>query len=156
MLNPVNGLSGMVLVFVLSMQKIILAAETGLSALVVQFPAYLKVDLGLDPFMVGSVGSVFALFCLVGNLFGGAIFDKLGVTKGLIVAFLLAGMSRLCLIFAKQIPQLAFGFAVLKGLSVFAFVAICYLSLILTSINIKKLNDDVNKDLENSQFNKVM
>lgn len=33
MLNPVNGVSGMILGFVLGMQKIILAAETGLGAL---------------------------------------------------------------------------------------------------------------------------
>jgi Na+/alanine symporter len=33
MLNPVNGISGMILGFVLGMQKVILAAETGLGAL---------------------------------------------------------------------------------------------------------------------------
>lgn len=92
------------------------------SALAAQFPAYLKVNVGLSPFIVGTVGSVFAIFSLIGNLIGGAIFDKLGVTKALIFAFVLAFLACLSLMFAKEIPQLAFCFAVLKGLSVFAYM----------------------------------
>ena len=34
------------------------------SALAVQYPAYLKVHLAIDPKFVGNVGSVFALFSL--------------------------------------------------------------------------------------------
>ena len=92
------------------------------SALAVQYAAYLKVHLGLDPALVGTVGSIFAFFCLFGNLFGGAIFDKVGVTKGLIFALVLAAVSCLALINAKIIPQLAFVYAALKGLSVFAYM----------------------------------
>jgi len=92
------------------------------SALAVQYAAYLKVHLGLDPALVGTVGSIFAFFCLFGNLFGGAIFDKVGVTKGLIFALILAAVSCLALINAKIIPQLAFVYAALKGLSVFAYM----------------------------------
>ncbi len=92
------------------------------SALAVQYAAYLKVHLGLDPALVGNVGSIFAFFCLFGNLFGGAIFDKVGVTKGLIFALILAAISCLALINAKIIPQLAFVYAGLKGLSVFAYM----------------------------------
>lgn len=92
------------------------------SALAVQFPSYLKTDLGLSPAIVGSVGSIFALFCLCGNLFGGAIFDKLGITKGIVVAFILATTACLALIFSAKIPYLAFVFAVSKGLSVFAYM----------------------------------
>ena len=91
------------------------------SALAVQYPAYLKVHLAIDPKFVGNVGSVFALFSLGGNLFGGALFDKLG-TKGLVVAFLLAAVSCLALIFAQNIHGLAILFATLKGLSVFAYM----------------------------------
>ena len=93
-----------------------------ISALAVQFPAYLKGNVGLSPIMVGTVGSVFAIFCLLGNLVGGAIFDKLGVSKALVVAFILSALACLSLIFAKEIPQLAFCFATLKGLSVFAYM----------------------------------
>ena len=92
------------------------------SALAVQYPAYLTSDVKLSPTMVASVGSVFALFCLFGNLVGGVIFDKLGVTKGLVVAFALAAISCLSLIFCKQLAFLAFIFAALKGLSVFAYM----------------------------------
>ena len=90
------------------------------SALAVQYPAYLKVHLNLDPSIVGNVGSIFAFFCLFGNLFGGAIFDKLGTTKGLIFALILAFVSFLSLMYSNVIPQLAYVFAILKGLSVFA------------------------------------
>ncbi len=92
------------------------------SALAVQYPAYLKLHLNLDPKIVGNVGSVFALCSLGGNLFGGIIFDKLGVTKGLMVALVLAAASCLALIFAGQMPVLAIVFAALKGLSVFAYM----------------------------------
>ena len=183
------------------------------SALAVQYPAYLKLHLGLDPFIVGTVGSIFALFCLGGNLFGGAIFDKLGITKGLIVAFMLALVSCLALMFSSHIPYLAFLFATLKGLSVFAymigpslltgsffgqkdfgtilgivqiffaagfaagssvfgllvdsfgytvawscvlvFIVICYLTLIITSIGMDKLNKEKSSNLESKQLNKV-
>lgn len=92
------------------------------SALAVQYPAYLKLHLKIDPMIVGMVGSIFALCSLGGNLFGGIIFDKLGVTKGLMVAGVLAAASCLALIFAGQMPILAQVFAVLKGLSVFAYM----------------------------------
>ncbi len=92
------------------------------SALAVQYPAYLKVYLNIDHSIVGYVGSIFALFSLGGNLFGGVIFDKLGVTKGLVVASILAFVSCAALMFSGHIPQLAFVFATLKGLSVFAYM----------------------------------
>lgn len=92
------------------------------SALAVQYPAYLKVHLAIDHSIVGYVGSVFALFSLGGNLFGGIIFDKLGVTKGLMVASVLAFVSCVALMSSGHIPQLAFVFAALKGLSVFAYM----------------------------------
>ncbi len=50
------------------------------------------------------------------------IFDKLGVTKGLMVAFGLAATSCLALMNAGSIPMLAPVFAALKGLSVFAYM----------------------------------
>ena len=92
------------------------------SALAVQYPAYLKVHLAIDHSIVGYVGSIFALFSLGGNLFGGIIFDKLGVTKGLMVASVLAFVSCAALMSSGHIAQLAFVFAALKGLSVFAYM----------------------------------
>ena len=92
------------------------------SALAVRYPAYLKGYVGISPKLVGTIGSTFALFSLFGNLVGGAIFDKLGTTKGLVVAFLLAAVACLALIFAQNIHGLAILFAALKGLSVFAYM----------------------------------
>ena len=92
------------------------------SALAVRYPAYLKGYVGISPKLVGTIGSTFALFSLFGNLVGGAIFDKLGTTKGLVVAFLLAAVACLALIFAQNIHGLAILFATLKGLSVFAYM----------------------------------
>ncbi|WP_195238563.1 conjugated bile salt MFS transporter [Romboutsia sp. 1001285H_161024_C4] len=92
------------------------------SVLAVQYPAYLKNFLKVDPMIVGMVGSTFAIFSLGGNLFGGVIFDKLGITKGLMVAFALAATSCLALMNAGLIPMLAPIFAALKGLSVFAYM----------------------------------
>jgi len=92
------------------------------SALAVQYPAYLKMHLQIDPKVVGNVGSVFALCSLGGNLFGGALFDKLGVTKGLIIAAILAAASCLALMFSGEMEILAIVFAALKGLSVFAYM----------------------------------
>ena len=92
------------------------------SVLAVQYPAYLKNFLKVDPMIVGLVGSTFAVFSLGGNLFGGVIFDKLGITKGLAVAFILAGTSCLALMNAGTVPMLAPVFAALKGLSVFAYM----------------------------------
>lgn len=92
------------------------------SVLAVQYPAYLKNFLNVDPMIVGMVGSTFAVFSLGGNLFGGVIFDKLGITKGLVVASVLAFGSCLALMNAGSIAMLAPVFAALKGLSVFAYM----------------------------------
>mgnify|MGYP001565186064 CR=1 FL=1 len=92
------------------------------SVLAVQYPAYLKNFLKVDPMIVGIVGSTFAIFSLGGNLLGGVIFDKLGITKGLMVAFALAATSCLALMNAGLIPMLAPIFAALKGSSVFAYM----------------------------------
>ncbi|MGL4914299.1 MAG: conjugated bile salt MFS transporter [Romboutsia sp.] len=92
------------------------------SALAVQYPAYLKLHLKIDPMIVGMVGSIFALCSLGGNLFGGIIFDKLGITKGLMVALVLAAGSCVALMNSGSMPILAQVFAALKGLSVFAYM----------------------------------
>ena len=160
------------------------------SALAVQYPAYLKGYVGISPKLVGTIGSTFALFSLFGNLVGGAIFDKLGTTKGLVVAFLLAAVSCLALIFAQNIHGLAILFATLKGSffgqkdfgsilgvvqiffavgfaagssvfgllvdklgytfawsTIFVFIVICYVSLIVASIGMQKLNKARNNEV---------
>ncbi len=91
------------------------------SALAMQYSAYLK-SLGFDYSVLGMVGSTFAIFSLGGNLIGGAIFDKLGMFKAMMIGGILAVISCLSLIAAPQIPALAYLYGASKGLSVFAYI----------------------------------
>lgn len=167
------------------------------SALAVQYPAYLKVHLAIDPKFVGNVGSVFALFSLGGNLFGGALFDKLGVTKGLIIAFILAivfaalkGLSVFAYMMGPSllvgaffgnkefgailgVVQIFFAVGFAAGSSVFgllvdnmgygvawwvvfAFIIVCYGSLIVASIGMTKLNKERIANLTNNSTKKAI
>ena len=91
------------------------------SALAMQYSAYLK-SIGFDYSVLGIVGSVFALFSLGGNLIGGALFDKLGMIKSMIIGCILAAISCISLIVAPKIPVLAYLYGASKGLSVFAYI----------------------------------
>ena len=93
-----------------------------ISALAVQYPAYLKGYLQLNPTTVGLVGSTFALFSLFGNVGGGALFDKLGPVRGMLVAGILAAVACIALLVTPMAPFMAFVFAACKGLSVFSYM----------------------------------
>ena len=86
-----------------------------------QYSAYLGSE-GFDYSVLGAVGSTFAIFSLAGNLIGGAIFDKLGMFKAMLIGGSLAIISCISLIFAPQIPALAYLYGASKGLSVFAYI----------------------------------
>lgn len=90
------------------------------SSLSVQYPTYLRNY--LNPILVGTVGSIFALFALIGNIFGGLLFDKFGQVKPLIIAFILVFVATLSLLLVDKSATFAFVFATLKGLSVFAYM----------------------------------
>lgn len=92
------------------------------SALASQYSAYLKSLEIYDTATLGTVGSIFALCSLIGNLIGGTLYDKLGATKTTIVGFALATTACLSLIFAPKVPALAYLYGVSKGLSVFAYI----------------------------------
>ena len=91
------------------------------SALAMQYSAYLGSE-GFDYSVLGVVGSTFAVFSLAGNLIGGAIFDKLGMFKAMLIGGALAAISCVSLIFAPQIQALAYLYGASKGLSVFAYI----------------------------------
>ena len=91
------------------------------SALAMQYSAYLK-SVGFDYSILGAVGSTFAVFSLGGNLIGGAIFDKLGMGKAMLIGGALAAISCISLIFAPQMVWLAYLYGASKGLSVFAYI----------------------------------
>lgn len=92
------------------------------SAVAVQYPAYLKSFVGVKPTTVGLVGSTIALFALCGNLLGGALFDKFGVVKCMAVAFIFALASCVFLILSASSSNLAFAFAACIGLSIFSYI----------------------------------
>lgn len=91
------------------------------SALAMQFPVYLN-SINLDPKIIGAVGSTFALFSLVGNIGGGALFDKLGAFKTMLLSCIIVSIGCISLILAKDINAFAFAFAICKGLSLFGYM----------------------------------
>ncbi|MGL5821667.1 MAG: conjugated bile salt MFS transporter [Sarcina sp.] len=93
-----------------------------ISAIMIQYPAYMKSAVGLAPALVGSVGSVLAIFSLLGNLVGGHLFDKLGVTKCMICAGTSAAIGSVFLILSSQNQIFAFVFAAFFGASVFSYI----------------------------------
>ncbi|MGL5695039.1 MAG: conjugated bile salt MFS transporter [Peptostreptococcaceae bacterium] len=90
----------------------------------IQFLPYLQ---GLEKqglFTIGAatVASVFGLCSIFGNLFGGVLFDKLGIAKSLILAATLVVVCGLSLIFAPQMNVLGFVFAISLGISMFSYI----------------------------------
>lgn len=69
-----------------------------------------------------TIASVFGLFSMFGNLFGGILFDKLGITKSLALAGILVFSCGLCLIFVPQINALGFVFAIFMGISMYSYI----------------------------------
>lgn len=91
------------------------------SGMFVQYMAYFK-TLQFSATMIGNIGSVFAIFTIVGNLCGGWLFDKVGVKNCLYLAALLIISCGLCLLFASTLPILGYVFAIFLGIAVFAYV----------------------------------
>ena len=90
----------------------------------VQFIPYFQTLEKAQLFTLGSalVASAFGFFSIFGNLCGGVLFDKLGITKALLLAGLLVVTSGFSLIFAGQINVLGFVFAICLGVSMFSYV----------------------------------
>ena len=90
----------------------------------VQFIPYFQTLEKAQLFTLGSalVASAFGFFSIFGNLCGGVLFDKLGITKALLLAGLLVITSGFSLIFAGQINVLGFVFAICLGVSMFSYV----------------------------------
>ncbi|MGL5692933.1 MAG: conjugated bile salt MFS transporter [Peptostreptococcaceae bacterium] len=89
------------------------------SALSVQYPAYLHLN---ETVNTGIIGSVFAICSLAGNLVGGTLFDKLGAFKAFLIAGVIVMISNVSLIYAIDVTPLAYLFAITKGLSIFAYI----------------------------------
>lgn len=88
-----------------------------------QYASYFKMSLHLSPSLIGILGSVFAFFCLFGNLGGGALFDKIGSLKTMTIAFILQSVAILGMLFAKITPEFSFIFSICYGLCVFSYMS---------------------------------
>ena len=94
-----------------------------ISALSTQYATYFTGELGLSATLVGTLGSVFAAFCLIGNVSGGALFDKIGTLKTMTISMLLQGVAIVALIFCAKVPALAFLFPIAYGLNVYSYMS---------------------------------
>lgn len=92
--------------------------------MVLQFIPYLQTLEAEKVFTLGAatVAASFGLFSMFGNLFGGMLFDKLGITKSLALAGILVITCGLCLIFVPQINALGFVFAICMGISMYSYI----------------------------------
>ena len=94
-----------------------------ISALSTQYATYFTGELGLNATLVGTLGSVFAAFCLIGNVSGGALFDKIGTLKTMTISMLLQGVAIVALIFCAKVHALAFLFSIAYGLNVYSYMS---------------------------------
>lgn len=92
--------------------------------MVLQFIPYLQTLESQGVFLLGSatVAASFGFFSMFGNLFGGLLFDKLGITKSLSLAGLLVIASGLSLIFVPQVNVLGYVFAICIGIAMYAYI----------------------------------
>lgn len=94
-----------------------------ISALSTQYATYFTGELGLSATLVGTLGSVFAMFCLIGNVVGGALFDKIGTLKTMTISMILEAIAVFALLFSVKIHGLAFFFSIAYGLNVYSYMS---------------------------------
>ncbi len=92
------------------------------SAYSIQHSAYFQGFLKFDVSTIGTIGIVFALFSLGGNIVGGLLFDKLGVIKCLLISSVLVFISGVFLILSGKSPIFAYIFSAIKGLAVYVYM----------------------------------
>lgn len=68
-------------------------------------------------------GTLFGVTCLIGNVGGGILNDKLGPTKSISLAGTVQVGAILCLLFSVKIPALVYVYFILAGLSVYIYTS---------------------------------
>ena len=94
-----------------------------ISALSTQYATYFTGELGFNATLVGTLGSIFAAFCLIGNVSGGALFDKIGVLKTMSISLVLSSCAIISLLLAGKIQLGAFLFSITYGLNVYSYMS---------------------------------
>lgn len=97
---------------------------TSIAAQSYQYANYFQ-KLHFSTAIIGTVGSTFAIACLIGNTGGGWLFAKLGLFKSTLVAFALQFTSCAAMLSLEFVHSsfLAYAWAVLYGLSVFIYMS---------------------------------
>ena len=84
----------------------------------------LQEKLHFSPTLVGTLGSVFAACCLIGNIGGGEFsFDRFATFKTMFIAMLLQIIAILAMLLAEYIPMAAFLFSIGYGLNVYSYMS---------------------------------
>ncbi|MGL5616981.1 MAG: conjugated bile salt MFS transporter [Sarcina sp.] len=94
-----------------------------ISACSTQYASYFKMQLHLDPHLIGILGSVFAFFCLIGNVGGGTLFDKIGSFKSMLLAFIFQAIAIIGMLLAGFSHDFSFLFSIFYGLCVFSYMS---------------------------------
>lgn len=94
-----------------------------ISACSTQYASYFRMQLHLDPSLIGALGSVFAFFCLIGNVGGGTLFDKIGGFKAMTLAFIFQAIAIIGMLLAGVSHNFSFIFSVFYGLCVFSYMS---------------------------------
>lgn len=94
------------------------------SGFALQFIAYFQSleSSGILLISSATLASLFGLFSIFGNLFGGVLFDKLGLAKSFALAGILVIISGICLLFVGSINVLGYVFTFAFGVSMFSYV----------------------------------
>lgn len=78
----------------------------------------------IDPnSLIANGMTVFGIFCLIGNLSGGIINQKLGPTNSLIYAGLMQILAVVILMYSIQVPNLIYLYYALSGLSIYVYTS---------------------------------
>ena len=94
------------------------------SGFALQFIAYFQSLEASGVLLISAalLASMFGLFSIFGNLIGGVLFDKLGLTKCFALAATLVVIAGLCLLFVGDINALGYLFTLTFGVSMFSYV----------------------------------
>lgn len=100
----------------------------GLASLNEDYAAFLDTKLSLTE--VGLIGSMYGIGCLIGNISGGILFDKLGTAKSMAYAGVMYVLSIAMMIFVSHQPYGAhpskvagIAYAIFCGLAVFSYMS---------------------------------
>lgn len=94
-----------------------------ISALSTQYATYFTGELKMSATLVGTLGSLFALFCLIGNVTGGALFDKIGTIKTMSISMVLSTVAIIALLASSKVHGFAFLFSIAYGLNVYSYMS---------------------------------